>query len=75
VSSQQTDTPRPADQPVNLWEPVDDEEGHDYGAHGVFDDRAVAHSPQQWASQHRRALGVAALAAASGGALRAWRTA
>jgi len=75
VSSQQTDTPRPAYQPVNLWEPVDDEEGHDYGAHGVFDDRAVAHSPQQWASQHRRALGVAALAAASGGALRAWRTA
>ena len=75
VSSQQTDTPRPADQKANLWEPVDGEDGHDHGAHGVFDDRAIAHSPQQWASQHRRALGVTALSLAGGLAVRARRTA
>ena len=37
--SQQTDEPRDPNQPVNLWEPVDGEDGHDYGAHGTFDDR------------------------------------
>ena len=50
-------------------------DGHDYGAHGPFDDRALAHSPQQWASQHRRALGLAALGVAGGAALRSRRTA
>jgi NAD(P)-dependent dehydrogenase (short-subunit alcohol dehydrogenase family) len=75
VSSQQTDMPRPADQPTNLWEPVDDQEGHDHGAHGVFDDRAFAHSPQQWASQHRRALGITALSVAGGLAIRLRRAA
>jgi NAD(P)-dependent dehydrogenase (short-subunit alcohol dehydrogenase family) len=67
VSSQQTDEKRPTDQPTNLWEPADGAGGHDYGAHGPFDGRAHAHSPQQWASQHRRALsltaGIAAAAA------------
>jgi hypothetical protein len=75
VSSQQTDMPRPADQPTNLWEPVDDQGGHDHGAHGVFDDRAFAHSPQQWASQHRRALGITALSVAGGLAIRIRRAA
>ena len=60
VSSQQTEQRRAPDSPVNLWEPVDGAEGRDHGAHGPFDDRAHAHSPQQWASQHRRGLLVAA---------------
>jgi NAD(P)-dependent dehydrogenase (short-subunit alcohol dehydrogenase family) len=60
ISSQQTDQKRPAERPTNLWDPADGPDGHDYGAHGPFDDRALAHSPQQWASQHRRALSVTA---------------
>jgi NAD(P)-dependent dehydrogenase (short-subunit alcohol dehydrogenase family) len=75
MASQQTDDPRPEDQAVNLWEPADGEDGHDYGAHGPFDDRALAHSPQQWASQHRRALGWAAVGLAGSAALRSWRAA
>jgi NAD(P)-dependent dehydrogenase (short-subunit alcohol dehydrogenase family) len=55
--SQQTDRPRPQDQPVNLWEPAD--EARDFGTHGIFDDRAVSRSPQLWASQHHRLLGAA----------------
>src|SRR5262249_21324743 len=50
--SQQIDEPRPADQPANLWEAADDRQGHDFGTHGRFDDRAHAHSPQAWASRH-----------------------
>ena len=75
VASQQTGEDRPSDQAVNLWEPADGPEGRDYGAHGIFDDRAHATSPQQWASQHRRSLGLAALSVAGGAALRARRTA
>ncbi len=56
VASQQTSEQRPDDQPDNLWEPADGEDGHDYGAEGPFSDRAWNHSPQQWASQHRRPL-------------------
>jgi NAD(P)-dependent dehydrogenase (short-subunit alcohol dehydrogenase family) len=41
--SQQTDQPRPDDQPANLWEPADGSGGHDFGAHGAFDDRAHEH--------------------------------
>ena len=70
VASQQTHDTRPEDQAVNLWQPADGSEGHDYGAHGPFDDRAFGHSPQQWASQHRRALGLAALGLAGCAALR-----
>jgi NAD(P)-dependent dehydrogenase (short-subunit alcohol dehydrogenase family) len=74
VASQQTHDTRPEDQAVNLWQPADGSGGHDYGAHGPFDDRAFGHSPQQWASQHRRALGLAALGLAGGAALRSRRT-
>ena len=51
-SSQQTADPKPPDQPANLFEPADGPAGHDFGAHGLFDDRAHARSPQLWASQH-----------------------
>jgi NAD(P)-dependent dehydrogenase (short-subunit alcohol dehydrogenase family) len=39
-SSQQTDQPRDPDAPVNLWKPADGEGGHDFGAHGAFDQKA-----------------------------------
>lgn len=56
--SQQTGTPRDPEQPANLWEPADAD--HDFGTHGVFDDRATAHSPQVWLSQHRTAVSAVA---------------
>jgi NAD(P)-dependent dehydrogenase (short-subunit alcohol dehydrogenase family) len=55
-SGQQTDQPKAPDQPTNLWDPSDGDEGHDFGAHGQFDQRSHAHSPQVWASQHHGTL-------------------
>lgn len=63
--SQQTDKPRDAHPPVNLWDPADGPEGKDFGAHGVFDDTSHPRSYQVWASQHH---GVAALATVAAGA-------
>jgi short-subunit dehydrogenase len=54
-SSQQVDRPDPHD-PDNLFEPADGEGGHDYTAHGSFDDRAKDRSVQLWASQHHGVL-------------------
>jgi NAD(P)-dependent dehydrogenase (short-subunit alcohol dehydrogenase family) len=77
--SQQTDDPRPADQPANLWEPADGGQGRDYGAHGVFDARATNRSIQLWASHHHGLITgaiTATLAAAAGvtaGWIRPWR--
>jgi NAD(P)-dependent dehydrogenase (short-subunit alcohol dehydrogenase family) len=64
-SSQQTDRPKDPDQPANLWEPADGPDGRDFGAHGRFDDRSAARSPQLWASQHHGLLGATAAAAAA----------
>jgi NAD(P)-dependent dehydrogenase (short-subunit alcohol dehydrogenase family) len=66
-ASQQTAEPRCDDQPANLFEPADGPGGHDFGAHGRFDDRAHPRSVQLWASQHHGLLG--ALAAAGVGVL------
>jgi short-subunit dehydrogenase len=55
--SQQTSEPRDPNEPYNLWEPVD--ENKDYGAHGVFDDRARSWSWQLWANTHRPILALA----------------
>ncbi|GIH17392.1 hypothetical protein Raf01_55640 [Rugosimonospora africana] len=66
--SSQQDKPRhEADQPANLWHPVDDENGPDYGAHGRFDDRSTSRSVQLWASQHHGLVtaGIAGVAAAA----------
>ncbi|GES20339.1 short-chain dehydrogenase [Acrocarpospora pleiomorpha] len=63
-ASQQTDEKRDPYAPVNLWEPVDGEGGHDFGAHGRFDARAHSASPQVWLSRHRRL--VAAVAGLAG---------
>lgn len=73
-SAQQTARRKPPDQPANLWQPADNSAGHDYGAHGAFDDKSSARSPQLWASRHHGLL------AACGGAVAAaavtmWRRA
>lgn len=67
--SQQSAHVKDPDQAVNLWDPADGAGGRDYGAHGVFDDRAKTRSPQLWASQHHGLLaaGAAGAAAAFGG--------
>lgn len=75
VASQQTEDAKRQSQATNLWEPVDGEDGRDYGAHGLFDDRALAHSPQQWASQHRRALSLTAVTVAGAAIARSRRAA
>lgn len=59
-SSQQTDQPRDPQQPTNLWQPADDTDGHDFGAHGIFDAQSHTRSGQLWASQHHGSLGAAA---------------
>lgn len=64
--SQQTGEPADRDAPVNLWEPADGPGGRDYGAHGSFDDRAHARSPQQWAARHLGALTAGAGAVGAG---------
>ncbi len=51
-ASQQDDRPVAEDQAHNLWDPADGPDGHDYTAHGSFDDRAKRSSAQVWASQH-----------------------
>ncbi|MFF5233255.1 SDR family oxidoreductase [Dactylosporangium sp. NPDC000521] len=65
--SQQTRQPAAKHQP-NLWEPADDEPGTDQGAHGSFDQRSHAHSPQLWASEHRGLLAAVLGGAAVAGA-------
>jgi NAD(P)-dependent dehydrogenase (short-subunit alcohol dehydrogenase family) len=62
--AQQTDEPRPHEQPDNLWHPVG---GAEIAAHGAFDRRARSHSLQLWFTTHRRALlGGAAVVVALG---------
>jgi NAD(P)-dependent dehydrogenase (short-subunit alcohol dehydrogenase family) len=67
--SQQTPRDRDPRQPANLWAPADGPAGHDYGAHGAFDEGAKAHDPQLWSSQHHGLLAAAAL----GLGVAAWR--
>ena len=66
-SSQQTDEPREPDAPENLWQPADGRRGHDYGAHGIFDDQSYSRDPQQFASHHHGLLAAAGAAAVAGG--------
>ena len=65
--SQQTNEKRDPDAPTNLWKPADGPDGHDFGAHGEFDEQSHRHDPQQWASRHHGALatGLAGAAAAT----------
>lgn len=63
--SQQTDQPIEPGRPDNLFEPVPG----DWGAHGIFSQRAAKSSPQTWATLHRNwliaGLGVAGAAGAA----------
>jgi NAD(P)-dependent dehydrogenase (short-subunit alcohol dehydrogenase family) len=52
---QQTNESVERDRQYNLWEPVPG----DHGAHGTFDDRATAFSPQLWISKNRNWLALA----------------
>jgi NAD(P)-dependent dehydrogenase (short-subunit alcohol dehydrogenase family) len=63
--SQQTDQRHDPCAPVNLWEPADGESGHDFGAHGVFDDKSHERDPQMWASHHHGLLGTSLAGAAA----------
>jgi len=68
--AQQTDQEVPVgSRPDNLFDPVDGAEGHDYGAHGIFDDRSHDRSWQLWASHHPAAAGGIAAGAALAGSL------
>jgi hypothetical protein len=72
--SQQTSQEPPLHGSGNLWQPLDRPDGHDYGAHGVFDEQAHPHSTQLWLSRHSRAVtGAAAGALATATALLARR--
>ena len=73
-ASQQTSQRVSPERPHNLWEPRDDQDGGDHGAHGVFDSNSLDRSPQLWVSQHARAAlagaGAATVAATAALALR-----
>jgi hypothetical protein len=71
-SSQQTSDPKPKDQPANLWEPADGEQGKDFGPHGIFDDQAKNRSYQLMASQHHGVLAGVAVGVA-GAVTSMWR--
>ncbi|HWE89966.1 MAG TPA: short-chain dehydrogenase, partial [Pseudonocardiaceae bacterium] len=59
----------------NLYEPLDGEDGHDYGMRGRFGARAHARDPQLWFSRHPVLAGTAAASVlAAGGALRRLRS-
>jgi NAD(P)-dependent dehydrogenase (short-subunit alcohol dehydrogenase family) len=57
--AQMTAEPDPGDRPSNLWKALPG----DHGAHGRFDDRARAVSPQLWLTEHRGIVGAALIAA------------
>ncbi|HEX6498279.1 MAG TPA: SDR family oxidoreductase [Micromonosporaceae bacterium] len=67
--SQQTSQPTSAERPANLWQPADGLRGHDYGAHGDFDQKAKSYSVQAWASRHHVLVGAGAAAVAAGAAV------
>ncbi len=54
--SQQTKQKRDSHAPVNLWDPADGDDGRDFGARGIFDDKATNGAGQLWASHHHGAL-------------------
>ncbi|MBL7490544.1 SDR family oxidoreductase [Frankia sp. AgB1.9] len=67
-SAQQTDASHDPAAPGNLWKPADAPDapgGHDFGAHGTFDDRAHRDDPQLWASQHHATLAATTTAVAA----------
>ena len=67
ISGQQTGDPVDPNRPDNLFEPL----AKDEGAHGIFDSEAKPRSLQAEMTQHRGAIGAAALATAAAAALAA----
>jgi hypothetical protein len=64
--SQQTEEMEDADRPNNLWAPLDDSDGQDFGARGRFGPHQRRHSVQMWLSHHHRTIGAAVTAALVG---------
>ena len=62
-SSQQTRDPISPDRPNNLWEPLDGDDGRDFGSHGVFDERSESSSSELWLSEHARPVALCAATA------------
>ena len=58
-SGQKSDKPIDANRPVNLYQPVDDQQ--DQGMHGQFDDQARSSSWQWWCTTRRGWLSSAAV--------------
>jgi NAD(P)-dependent dehydrogenase (short-subunit alcohol dehydrogenase family) len=71
--SQQTSEPESPRAPQNLWKPVDNSPGEDYGAHGEFDDKAHPRSAQLLLSHHPVAATAAGAATAAVGVALAGR--
>ena len=69
VKGQLSDAAKRPDRPDNLFDPPPG----DPGAHGPYDDRAHSHSPQLWATRHRRGLAALMAGAAAGAAVVAGR--
>ncbi|MFG2662003.1 SDR family oxidoreductase [Streptomyces sp. NPDC048425] len=68
--AQQTSEGVRADWPDSLWQPADDQRGHDFGAHGTLDDDLTARSPQAAAARHPvLATGLVAAGAVGAGAV------
>jgi NAD(P)-dependent dehydrogenase (short-subunit alcohol dehydrogenase family) len=63
VKGQQSKPHDPPGDKHNTWEPV---YGAEVAAHGSFDDKAHAHSPELWLSQHRGLVSAGAALAAAG---------
>lgn len=70
VKGQQSPQHDPPGNAANTWQPV---HGAEVQAHGSFDDKAYARSPELWASQHRGLLAAGAAAAVSAVVARAAR--
>ncbi len=70
VDGQQSPEHDPPPRSANTWEPV---YGAEVQAHGSFDDKAFAHSPELWVSQHRGLLAAGAAAAAVAASARRFR--
>jgi NAD(P)-dependent dehydrogenase (short-subunit alcohol dehydrogenase family) len=64
-AAQQTDEVADPDRPTNLWEALDGRAGHDFGAHGSFDERAHRRSWQVLASEQGRGLAVSVVGSAA----------
>jgi NAD(P)-dependent dehydrogenase (short-subunit alcohol dehydrogenase family) len=71
--AQQTEHKQDPAAPANLWDPADGRDGHDFGAHGIFDYTSHSRDPQLWASQHHGLLGALGTALAGVAGVAAWR--